>query len=164
MRSIVRLGTLAAVLLLASGCATVFHGSRQIIPIQSSPSGATVTTTPSTGQYPTPANLNLARKDSYVLAFSHPGYSNAWFTVHSSISGGYVVADVLLTGLLGVVVDGITGAWYNLSPREVAVTLTKVGDGPGPSSITVRVDAINHGRGLRITSDGPGVNVKVINR
>jgi hypothetical protein len=164
MRSIAR-GLVAAVVLLAfSGCATIFHGSREAIPVQSSPAGATVTTNPSTGQYTTPTILNLARKESYVLSFSHEGYSPASCNVQNNISGGYVVADVLLTGLVGVIVDGVTGAWYNLSPDQAVVSLTKVGDGPGPASITVSLDAINHGRGLRITSDDPGVNVTVTNR
>jgi len=164
MRSIER-GLVAAIALLAiSGCAAIFHGSRQMIPVQSSPAGATVTTNPGTGQYTTPTNLNLARKESYVLSFSETGYSTASFNIQNSISGGYVVADVLLTGLVGVIVDGITGAWYNLSPDQAVVTLTKVGDVPGPASITVRVDAVKNGRGLRITSDGPSVNVRVTNR
>lgn len=161
----IRRGVLAAVVMIATGgCATIFHGSNQMIPVQSSPAGATVTTNPNTGQYTTPTNLSLARKQSYVLSFSQSGYTTASFNIQNSISGGYVVADVLLTGLVGVVVDGLTGAWYNLSPDQAVVTLTKVGDVPGPASITVRVDASNHGRELHISSDGPAVNVKVTNR
>lgn len=34
--------------------------------------------------------------------------------ITSGASGGYVVADILLTGLLGVVIDAATGAWKTL--------------------------------------------------
>ena len=31
---------------------------------------------------------------------------------------GALVADILLTGLLGVVVDALTGGWWNLEPDD----------------------------------------------
>lgn len=165
MRRLIRREALAAVLLLAGGgCATILQGSRQRFPVLSSPIGATVATIPATGQYTTPVILSLARNRTYVLSLSHPGYSAASFRVESRISAGFVVADVILTGPVGVVVDALTGAWYHLRPREVEVRLTKVDTVPGPASIAVRVAAIDHGRGLRVTSDGPGVDLKVTNR
>lgn len=165
MRRIGR-GVLAvAVLLATGGCAAILRGSFQKIPVKSFPAGATVTTNPSIGQFTTPTTLYLARKESYVLSFSHAGYSTASFKIQKRINGLYVLVDVWFGGIiLGPLVDGLTGAWYDLSPEAVVTSLTKVGDGPGPASITVRVDAINHGRELRITSDDPGVSVQVANR
>lgn len=164
MRKLGSAALFATLIVGLTGCATIFHGSNEDISVQSSPAGAKVTTTPSTGTYTTPTELNLARKNSYVLDFTAPGYSTASFNIQNSISGGYVVADVLLTGLVGVVVDGLTGAWYNLSPGEAVVSLTKTGDVTGPETLTVRVNATDNGHGLRITSDGPAVRVKVTNR
>lgn len=165
MRRIGRGVVAVAVLLATGGCAVILRGSFEKIPVKSFPAGATVTTNPNIGQFTTPTTLYLARKESYVLSFSHAGYNTASLNIQKSVNGLYVLADVWFGGIvLGALVDGLTGAWYDLSPEVVVTSLTQVGDGPGPSSITIRVDAINHGRELRITSDDPGVNVQVANR
>ncbi len=88
---------------LLTGCGLILGGgSRQTIQVQASPEGAKVTTTPPTGDYTAPTNLNLERKTSYVLNFTKDGYSPATFQLASHVRGGIVVADVLLTGLCRV--------------------------------------------------------------
>jgi hypothetical protein len=155
----IALGVLAGCLL--TGCGAILHGTRQTIDVQSSPGGAKIETSPATGTYTTPTTLDLERKNSYVLTFTSPGYSSASFNLHNSIGTGTVIADVLLTGLVGVVVDGLTGAWYGLSPESANVTLTRTGTGPGPEEIHVRIDRSPDGRGLAVTSDAAAVKVKV---
>lgn len=113
--------------ILLTGCGALLHGPRQNIDVQSSPSGAKVETAPASGTYTTPSTISLERKNSYVLTFTAPGYSPATFNIHNGIGTGTVIADVLLTGLVGVVVDGLTGSWYGLSPESANVTLAKVG-------------------------------------
>ena len=136
------------------------HGGRQNIDVQSSPSGAKVETSPSSGTFTTPTTLNLERKNSYVLNFSSPGYAPATFNIHNSIGTGTVIADVLLTGLIGVVVDGLTGSWYGLNPDAATVSLSRVASGDGPAEIRVRVGQSLDGKGIQITSDVP-IQVKV---
>jgi hypothetical protein len=135
------------------------HGGRQSIDVQSSPSGAKVETSPSTGSFTTPTVLDLERKNSYVLTFNSPGYTPATFNIHNSVGTGTVIADVLLTGLIGVVVDGLTGAWYGLSPESANATLTRV-TGQGPSEIRVYVSKSKEGA-IEIKSDGGPVGVTV---
>jgi hypothetical protein len=66
----------------------------------------------------------------------------------------------LFTGLLGVVVDAATGAWYKLSPETAVVSLTKlVAAGAGPDSIQVYVTT--KGKDLRVESSAPGVRLNV---
>ena len=61
-----------------TGCGTILHGPRQLVPVQSAPTGATVTATPADGgPVTTPGSLDLERKNSYVLTFTSPGYSTA---------------------------------------------------------------------------------------
>ena len=134
-------------------CGTVMHGARQDLEVQSSPAGATVQTSPSTGTFTTPTTLSLERKKDYVLTFTAPGYAPAQFNVHNSIGTGTVIADVLLTGLVGVVVDGLTGAWYGLTPEAATVTLTKTTAAVGPDAIRLHVVKSSDGRGIAITSD-----------
>jgi hypothetical protein len=43
------------------------------------------------------------------------------------MQGGILVLDILFTGLIGVIVDAVTGAWYKLSPETATVSLTSLG-------------------------------------
>jgi hypothetical protein len=144
-----------------TGCGTILHGPRQLVPVQSAPTGATVTATPAdAGPVTTPGSLDLERKNSYVLTFTSPGYSTATANLHPNIGTGTVIADVLLTGLVGVIVDAATGAWYGLVPENVTVTLNRT-TGMGPEQIHIQVGRSSDGKKLEVTSDGPAVQVQV---
>jgi hypothetical protein len=147
---------------LLTACGAILHGPRQMIDVQSSPAGAKVETTPPSGTYTTPTSLNLERKNNYVLTFTAPGYNPATFNLHNGIGTGTVIADVLLTGLIGVVVDGLTGSWYGLEPESANVTLTRASDNDsGPEQIQIQIrEADGKGR-LELKSDVPGVSVSV---
>ena len=122
-----------------SGCGLIFGGTNQVIRATSSPDGATVSTGTGGQDYRTPASLSLERKNNYTLTFSAPGYSSQKFDLRKSIRGGIVVLDILC-GLVGVVVDAATGAWYKLSPEMVNVTLTKLdATAPGPDIIQLSI-------------------------
>lgn len=145
----------------AAGCGLMFGGTRQTIRATSSPEGAVVVTTPSTVDYKTPTVLNLERKNSYVLTFSMPGYTSQKVEVQRKMRVGIVVLDVL-SGLVGVVIDAATGAWYQLTPDVNSVTLTKTSaDMPGPETITVTFSATAtpNGNSVNVQSTAPGVLV-----
>lgn len=158
--SAARTAVVAVTACFLSGCGTVMHGANQNIDVQTSPTGAKVETSPATGAYTTPTTLNLQRKNSYVLTFSSPGYAPATFNIHNSIGTGTVIADVLLTGLIGVVVDGLTGAWYGLDPENASATLTRL-SGTGPETIHIHVGTANGGGKVEVRSDAPGVKIEV---
>ncbi len=73
-----------------------------------------------------------------------------------------MVADILLTGLLGVVIDGITGAWYNLKPEAVTVSLSKVSNISGPDEIEIAIEGAGKSAKLDITSSVPDVDIHVM--
>ncbi len=106
-----------------SGCAALLQGPRQTIQANSSPSGAVVKVTSGGMEFTTPASLSLERKYDYVLTFSKEGYKPVKVQVTRKLDVGMVVLDALFTGLIGVVVDAETGAWYDLVPEVVAVSL-----------------------------------------
>ncbi len=84
--------------------------------------------------------MNLERKNNYTLTFSAPGYTSSKFEITRSMRVGIVVADVLLTGLIGVIVDAATGAWYKLSPETVNVSLAKTdANAPGPDQLDIAI-------------------------
>lgn len=153
---------LLALLPFVGGCGLMFGGTRQPIRTTSSPEGAMVTTSPATVEYRTPTVLNLERKNSYILEFSMPGYTTQKAEIQRKMRGGIVVLDVLV-GLVGVIVDAATGAWYKLEPEVTSVTLTKVSpDTPGPATITVSFDAKPTKNLIAVRASVPGVIVHAI--
>lgn len=145
--------------LTTAGCGVIFNGTRQTITATSAPDGAKITTEPGTGDYTTPASLSLERKNNYVLRFTREGYSPATFQIERQMQGGILALDILFTGLLGVVIDAATGAWYKLSPETAVVSLTKVAEGNGPDEIQVYVTS--KGDAVQVRSSAPGVSVHV---
>ena len=144
----------------ATGCAAISQGTKQTIPVQSSPNAASVAV--SGISYTTPTTLELERKNEYVLSFSKEGYESAQIRITKHLSGGYLAADILLTGLLGVVIDGITGAWYNLKPETVTVSLGKMSNIPGPDKIEIAIEGVDKSDKLDITSSVPDVDIHVM--
>src|ERR1044072_7069991 len=156
---------LAAVALTAplAGCGLMFSGSRQSIQVQSSPAGTKLTTTPETAEYTTPTTLTLERKNSYTLWFEKEGYSPPTCQIENHTRGGIVVANVLLTGLVGVIVDAATGAWNGLSPEAATVRLTKLAAVPGPDTINIGIHVSKDGgqNHVDIDASAPGVGMRV---
>ncbi len=150
---------------LCTGCGAIFGGSRQTVNVDSTPSSSlTVVQTGMTQN--TPTTLSLPRKDNYVLTFEKAGYEQKKVEVQRKMRGGILVLDILFTGLIGVVVDGATGSWYKLTPDNVAVSLAKKEGASSelPEKIEVRFSLTGgdeYGQGLAVTSDEPGVTVRV---
>jgi hypothetical protein len=136
------------------------HGARQNVDVNTSPSGARIETSPVTGNFTTPTTLNLERKNNYVLTFTSPGYAPATMNITNSVGVGTLIADVLLTGLIGVIVDATTGSWYGLNPESATVTLNRL-TGSGPETIHVQVGAANRSGGMKLDADVPGISVEV---
>lgn len=123
----------------SSACGLVFGGTRQMIRVESTPNGAAVVTDPQTTAYTTPAAFSLQRNRSYAMTISAPGYTSRTIEVQRSIRGGIVVLDIIF-GVVPVIVDAATGAWYKLSPEHNTVVLERVSaDVDGPDEVVVTV-------------------------
>lgn len=124
---------LIIVSLFTSGCATITRGSKDVLVVESTPSGADVSL--SSGQAGrTPASFKLPRADALVVTISKAGYETVTVNVtpHISGAGGAGMAgNVLLGGLVGAAVDAGTGAMKDLKPNPVQVTLVKLEASPG---------------------------------
>ncbi|HEY7895174.1 MAG TPA: hypothetical protein VIC24_09765 [Gemmatimonadaceae bacterium] len=161
---IAALAALAFLVPCLSTCGLILGGgSRETIQVQASPTDAKVTTSPATGDYTAPTTLNLERKTNYSINFVKEGYTPASMQIESHVRTGYVIADVLLTGLIGVVVDAATGGWSKLTPETANVTLTKVAGIDGPNTITVglTVHRTAQANVVDVRSSDPGVTVQV---
>jgi hypothetical protein len=137
----------------------MFNGSSKIINIQGSPSGAKVTSNPDIGSYTVPASLSLSRKHSYVLTFSKEGYKESKVQIRAGAQFGIIVLDILMTGLIGVVVDAATGSWNNLTPDQVSVNLEKAEVGTlGPDKVEIQLSMKNQNAAkIDISSSAPVV-------
>jgi hypothetical protein len=157
----VRIVTVLSSAWFLTGCGAILHGSRQDIAVQSSVPGATVQAIPSAVAVAAPGTISLERKNNYVLTFTAPGYAPANVNVTNSIGVGTVIADVLLTGLVGVVVDGLTGSWYGLNPETATATLVKQVGAIGPDEIHIQLGHVTSKGQMTVKADAPGVAVQV---
>lgn len=162
MNRLARSTLLLLVPILSAGCGAIFHGTRQDVTATSAPDQASVVVEPGGMKFTTPASFRLERKNDYIMTFTKAGYSDGRFQVQKSLNAGILVLDIL-AGLVGVIVDAATGAWYSLNPTNAQVVLTKInGDATGPDEIRVTVS--HKGGLLRVQSSAPGINVDVEKR
>jgi hypothetical protein len=130
--------------LVAGGCASVARGTSEQLAFDTVPSGAEVRVTiPTSGQaldaqgYPTqpatmgcttPCTLQVKRADKITVAVTKPGFETESFPINPEASGEGVGTAVLgnmilAGGLVGVVVDGVSGAALDHCPNPVRITL-----------------------------------------
>ena len=112
---------LLLVVFLFISCATVFKGSQEYVGFESDPAGAKVYIN---GNYKgmTPLELHLESNKTYHIEFKKEGYATKTYTLTNHLSAGWVILDVIC-GLVPVIVDAITGAWYKLDENDVGVVL-----------------------------------------
>ena len=145
--------------IVSTGCGTIVQGTRQSVPVQSSPNAVSIDVGGIV--YRTPTTLNLERKNEYILKFSKEGYESTQIQLTKHLSGSYLVFDILL-GLVGIIIDAATGGWYNLEPESVTVSLSRISSGPGPSEIEIAIKSGEHSGELEIDSSVPEIEIQVI--
>jgi len=106
------------------GCATIMHGTYQEIQVMSSPDEAEVWID-GANYAKTPARINLSRKDKYVLTIKKEGYKDATVKVDRK-SSAWIIGNVIFGGIVGCVIDNISGGAYELSPEILSINLTKL--------------------------------------
>jgi hypothetical protein len=108
---------MGAVLLIASGCATMIRGTEEPLSITSEPPGAMVQV--SDGQKgTTPCQIKLKRNQSVMIRYTKDGYEPEALSVFPTLAGAGVI--------LGGVIDYGTGAVYSLTPNPAHVILKPV--------------------------------------
>lgn len=108
-----------------SSCATLFKGTTQEVNFNSNPIGCEVWID-GKNMGETPVKFKLASKKTYVIEFKFEGYKSKTVNLTNHIGAGWIVLDVL-AGLVGVIIDAATGAWYSFDEKNINVTLTKGG-------------------------------------
>jgi hypothetical protein len=111
---------LAAVLHFAA-CATLFKGTSQEVNFNSNPQKARVIIN-GADMGETPLVLKLESKKNYTIEFRAEGYKPRTYSISNHIGPGWIILDVF-AGLLGVIIDAATGAWYSLDQTNVDAIL-----------------------------------------
>jgi hypothetical protein len=121
----------AATMFALGGCATIVGDKNQLMPIVSTPEGASILIRDELGhevfQGTTPTNVTLAKADgsyfgkkSYTVAITKPGFQTQTVQITASANGWYIGGNFIFGGLIGwLIVDPLTGAMYTLAPTAV---------------------------------------------
>ena len=121
MKKSVTIFVLVSFILLLSNCATIFKGTSEEVNFNSEPQKAEVFVN---GQSMgvTPIALKLESKKTYTIEFRKDGYKSKTYNITNHVGAGWIILDVL-AGLVGVIVDAATGAWYSLDQKNVNAVL-----------------------------------------
>lgn len=103
--------------LLVTSCATIVSGSRQTVEIASEPTAALVYINEiEVGN--APVQKNLKRNQEYQLLLKLDGY-NTYETKLEKKFNAWYIGNIGFGGLIGIIVDPITGAMFKLKPEEI---------------------------------------------
>ena len=109
--------------LLMSSCATIISGSKQNVKFSSNPSTATIFIDEvEVGK--TPFEIKLARKSQHSVMLKLEGYQTYETKLTKNFNGWYI-GNILIGGIIGLIIDPITGAMYNLSPDQVNAQMNR---------------------------------------
>ncbi len=112
-----------ALVFLMSSCATIVSGSKQRVQFSSNPNAATLFIDEvEVGK--TPFEIKLARKSEHTVWLKLDGYQTYETKLTKKFNAWYL-GNILLGGLIGIIIDPITGAMYNLSPSEINAQINK---------------------------------------
>lgn len=120
-RALPRRVVIAIASLAVAACCSIIHGTHQDVGISSNPTSARVTIDGQTAGT-TPVVAHLTRKDNHFVRIELPGYKPYETTLTRKVSG-WVWGNIVFGGLIGLAVDAINGAMYNLTPEQVSAAL-----------------------------------------
>lgn len=112
----------AVLLVAASGCATVIHGTRDTVTINTTPSGARVIAGCFEGV--TPATFELKRNSTHNILITKEGYEAHNIVIKRTMDP-WVLGNILLGGPIGLVIDVADGAAFRLEPGQIVVNLVR---------------------------------------
>jgi hypothetical protein len=111
-------------LILCSSCATIVCGSKQTVKFSSNPANAIISINNSVvGVTPYETKLDRKVKEHHIV-FKLDGYQPFETKLTRKFNAWYI-GNLAIGGLVGLIIDPITGAIYKLSPKEVKAEMAK---------------------------------------
>ena len=123
MKKVTSCIVLFSLIFLLSGCATLFKGTNEEVRFGSDPQKAEVWVN-GAKMGETPISLKLESKKTYQIEFRKEGYKPVTRNITNHVGAGWIILDVL-AGLVPVIVDAATGAWYSLDQKNVDAVMEK---------------------------------------
>ena len=123
MKEAVSIFVIISFLFLSSSCATLFKGTTEEVNFNSDPQRAEVWVN-GNKMGETPFAIKLESKKTYTREFKKEGFQTQIYNITNHVGAGWIILDVL-AGLVGVIVDAATGAWYSLDQKNVNAVLEK---------------------------------------
>lgn len=139
-----RLLMLAGAAVSLSACATITRGSSQQFTVESTPPGASVSTSNGFQCEATPCTFRMPRKDAFRATISLLGYVPQEREVSSGMSGGGaagMAGNVVFGGIIGGVIDASSGAMNDLTPNPLVVILETPAQAAARTADAARVSA-----------------------
>jgi len=134
MQKTLKLLVLGLTLLSVTSCATIVDGGDKFVSVNVDPANSKIHVRSNQGEeYVRQGSFNLRvdRKASYTLVVESPNYISEEITVKRGLNGWYF-GNILFGGIIGLIVDGVTGNMWTPKPKIVSVKMVK-DDGKGPS-------------------------------
>lgn len=123
--------------LCCTGCASIIHGPRQDLTVNSYPSGAEIYIDGlAFGETPKIISLrrkghnrgDINKKKAYTVRVELPGYEPYEVIVSRKLDG-WVFGNLVFGALIGLIIDATSGSMYRLSTDELTAQLQKEGLG-----------------------------------
>ena len=128
MRKVIMVAS-AIMMLNLGGCATVTRGTTTAMVINTTPTGARVSTSNGFICESTPCRFDMSRKAEFRVSITKEGYKPFEGSVThkvASAGGAGFAGNVLVGGLIGMTVDANSGAMNDLYPNPLNVTLAPI--------------------------------------
>lgn len=111
----------AVVLITLNGCATILNGTSDNVQVNSEPPQAKVYVD-GYAVATTPAKVKLESKKVHYIEVKKEGYETWGYQVTNGVGAGWIILDIFF-GIVPIVVDAVTGAWYSLDSGTINAVL-----------------------------------------
>lgn len=119
-------------------CATILHGTKEKMSVDSDPIDAqiTVETVGGVEVYTgyTPAKFTLEKKHEYNVIVKLDGYKEEKIFVSKKFDA-VTLGNIICGGVIGIIVDAANGAMYQLRPNTIVVNLQTAWDEAGQKHV-----------------------------
>ena len=103
------------------GCATIVNPNYVQVPVTTEPPGATIKV--AGREYTSPASVYCPRgAGDFTMTIAKDGFNPVSIILEESLDG-WMWGNLLLGGLIGLIVDLISGDGYDLEPETVHINL-----------------------------------------
>jgi hypothetical protein len=116
-----KLFTFLAIIFAISGCASLVHGTKQFVKIDTNPSGATISHGGETLQ--TPVSIELDRGSDHVITISKPGFKEEKIKITRVLSKASAASIILPGGFICMGIDALSGAIWDLEPDTLTIMM-----------------------------------------